>query len=77
MEDRPLVGTTGWQQHPLVLDVADAAAASSFGAGLSRVGEMLAVASWPSRRSATMCRSPPAPMACGHPQNLDFSEAYG
>jgi hypothetical protein len=38
MEDRPLVGTTGWQQHALVLDVAAAAATISFGAGLSGKG---------------------------------------
>jgi hypothetical protein len=37
MEDRPLVGTTGWQQHALVLDVA-AAATIAFGAGLSGKG---------------------------------------
>jgi hypothetical protein len=36
------VGTTGWQQHALVLDVAAAAAETiDFGAGLSREGELL------------------------------------
>jgi hypothetical protein len=38
MEDRPLVGTTGWQRHALVLDVAAAAATISFGAGLDERG---------------------------------------
>ena len=38
MEDRPLVGTTSWQQHALVLDVAAAAATIAFGAGLSGEG---------------------------------------
>jgi len=41
MEDRPLVGTTGWQRHALVLDVAAAAATIAFGAGLSGEGELL------------------------------------
>jgi hypothetical protein len=35
------VGTTGRQQHALVLDVAAAAARISFGAGLSGAGELL------------------------------------
>jgi hypothetical protein len=41
MEDRPVVGTTDWQQHALVLDVAEAATTISFGAGLSGEGELL------------------------------------
>jgi hypothetical protein len=41
MEDRPLRGTTGWQQHALVLDVAAAAATIAFGVGLSGEGELL------------------------------------
>jgi len=41
MEDRPLVGTTDWQEHAIVLDVAEAAATISFGAGLSGEGELL------------------------------------
>ena len=34
----PLRGTTGWQQHALVLDVAAAAATISSGAGLDERG---------------------------------------
>ena len=41
MEDRPLVGTTGWQQHALVLDVAEEATTIAFGAAVSGVGELL------------------------------------
>jgi hypothetical protein len=41
MEDRPLVGTTDWRRHALVLDVAAAAATIAFGAGLSGEGELL------------------------------------
>jgi hypothetical protein len=38
MEDRPLVGTTGWQQHALVLDVVAAAATNSRGPAVSGQG---------------------------------------
>ena len=55
MEDRPVVGTTGWQQHALVLDVAAAAATIAFGAGLSGTGELL-VSKLALRRSARRCR---------------------
>jgi hypothetical protein len=46
------VGTTGWQQHALVLDVAAAAATISFGAELSGEGVSCWYRSWPWRRSA-------------------------
>ena len=58
MEDRPLRGTTGWQQHAPVLDVA-AAVPGCLGRGSCWCP------SWPSRRSATTCRSPSAPIAHG------------
>jgi hypothetical protein len=73
MEDRPLVGTTGWQQHALVLDVA-AAATISFGAGLSGEGEL------PVSKLAFEEVGSEVPVTAGphrprHPQNLDFSQA--
>jgi hypothetical protein len=73
MEDRPLVGTTGWQQHALVLEVA-AAATISFGAGLSGEGEL------PVSKLAFEEVGSEVPVTAGphrprHPQNLDFSQA--
>ena len=73
MEDRPLVGTTGWQAHALVLDVAAAAATISFGAGLSGKGELLV------SQLAFEEVGSEVPVTAGahrprHPQNLDFSQ---
>jgi hypothetical protein len=74
MEDRPLVGTTGWQEHALVLDVAAAAATISFGAGLSGKGELLV-----SQLAFEEVGSEVPVTAGAHrprqPQNLDFSQA--
>jgi hypothetical protein len=74
MEDRPLVGTTGWQEHALVLDVAAAAAMISFGAGLSGEGELLVskLAFEEVGREVPVTAGPHRPR---QPQNLDFSQA--
>ena len=64
MEDRPLVGTTGWQEHALVLDVAAAAATIAFGAGLSGKGELL-VSQLAFEEVAARYRSRPAPIGPG------------
>jgi hypothetical protein len=74
MEDRPLVGTTGWQQHALVLDVAAAAATISFDAGLSGAGELLVsqLAFEEVGREVPVTAGPHRPR---QPQNLDFSQA--
>jgi hypothetical protein len=76
MEDRPLVGTTDWQQHALVLNVAAAAATIAFGAGLSGEGELLA------SQLAFQEVGDEVPVTAGphrprQPQNLNFSQAYG
>jgi hypothetical protein len=68
------VGTTGWQQHALVPDVAAAAATISFGAGLSGKGELLV------SRLAFEEAGSEVPVTAGahrprQPQNLDFSQA--
>ena len=73
MEDRPLVDTTGWQPHALVLDVAAAAATIAFGAGLSGKGELLV------RQLAFEEVGSEIPVTAGphrprQPQNLDFSQ---
>ena len=74
MEDRPLVGTTGWQEHALVLDVAAAAAMISFGAGLSGEGELLVskLAFEEVGREVPVTAGPHRPR---QPQNLDSSQA--
>jgi hypothetical protein len=68
MEDRRLVGTTGWQQHALVLDVA-AAATISFGAGLSGEGELLVsrLGLRGGRQRGAGHRRPPSPTAAAEP----------
>ena len=76
MEDRPLVGTTGWQQHALVLDVAAAATTISFGAGLSGLGELL-VSQLAFEEVGSEVPVTAGPHRPRHPQNLDFSQAYG
>jgi hypothetical protein len=76
MEDRPLVGTTGWQPHALVLDVAAAAAMISFGAGLSGVGELL-VSQLAFEEVGDDVPVTAGPHRPRQPQNLDFSQAYG
>jgi AraC family transcriptional regulator len=72
MEDRPLVGTTGWQQHALVLDVAAAAATISFGAGLSGEGELL-VSGLAFEEVGDEVPVTAGPHRPRQPQNLDFS----
>jgi hypothetical protein len=74
MEDRPLVGTTGWQQHALVLDVAAAAATISFGAGLSGTGELL-VSGLAFEEVGDEVPVTAGPHRPRQPQNLDFSQA--
>jgi hypothetical protein len=68
------MGTTGWQQHALVLDVAAAAATISFGTGLSGEGELLV-----SQLAFEKVGSEVPVTAGAHrprqPQNLDFSQA--
>ena len=76
MEDRPLVGTTDWQQHAIVLDVAAAAATISFGAGLSGQGELL-VSQLAFEEVGSEVPVTAGPHRPRHPQNLDFSQAYG
>jgi hypothetical protein len=76
MEDRPLVGTTGWQQHALVLDVAAAATTISFGAGLSGLGELL-VSQLAFEEVGSEVPVTAGPHRPRQPQNLDFSQAYG
>jgi hypothetical protein len=76
MEDRPLVGTTDWQQHALVLDVAAAAATIAFGAGLSGEGELL-VSQLAFEEVGSEVPVTAGPHRPRHPQNLDFSQAYG
>jgi hypothetical protein len=73
MEDRPVVGTTGWQEHALVLDVAAAATTISFGAGLSGTGELLAskLAFEEVGSEVPVTAGPHRPR---QPQNLDFSQ---
>jgi hypothetical protein len=73
MEDRPLRGTTGWQQHALVLDVAAAAATIAFGAGLSGEGELLVskLAFEEVGGDVPVTAGPHRPR---QPQNLDFSQ---
>jgi hypothetical protein len=73
MEDRPLVGTTGWQQHALVLDVAAAATTISFGAGLSGLGELL-VSQLAFEEVGSEVPVTAGPHRPRHPQNLDFSQ---
>jgi hypothetical protein len=74
MEDRPLVGTTGWQEHALVLDVAAAAAMISFGAGLSGEGELL-VSQLAFEEVGDEVPVTAGPHRPRHPLNLDFSQA--
>jgi hypothetical protein len=77
MEDRPLVGTTGWQEHALVLDVAAVAAAAatiSFGAGLSGKGELL-VSQLAFEEVDSEVPVTAGPHRPRQPQNLDFSHA--
>ena len=74
MEDRPLVGTTGWQQHAIVLDVAEEAATISFGAGLSGQGELL-VSQLAFEKVGSEVPVTAGPHGPRHPQNLDFSQA--
>jgi hypothetical protein len=76
MEDRPLVGTTDWQQHALVLDVAAAAATIAFGAGLSGEGELL-VSQLAFQEVGDEVPVTAGPHRPRQPQNLDFSQAYG
>jgi hypothetical protein len=69
------VGTTAWQQHAIVLDVATAAATISFGAGLSGEGELLV------SKAAFEEVGSDVPVTAGphrprHPQSLDFSQTY-
>ena len=71
-----LVGTTGWQQHALVLDVAAAATTISFGAGLSGLGELL-VSQLAFEEVGSEVPVTAGPHRPRHPQNLDFSQAYG
>jgi AraC family transcriptional regulator len=74
MEDRPLVDTTGWQEHALVLDVAAAAAMISFGAGLSGEGELL-VSQLAFEEVGDEVPVTAGPHRPRHPLNLDFSQA--
>jgi hypothetical protein len=74
MEDRPLVGTTDWQQHAIVLDVAAAAAMISFGAGLSGEGELL-VSKLAFEEVGSDVPVTAGPHRPRHPLNLDFSQA--
>jgi hypothetical protein len=74
MEDRPLVGTTGWQEHALVLDVAAAATTISFGAGLSAKGELL-VSQLAFEEVGSDVPVTAGPHRPRQPQNLDFSQA--
>jgi hypothetical protein len=74
MEDRPLVGTTGWQEHALVLDVAAASATISFGAGLSGEGELL-VSKLAFEEVGSQVPVAAGPHRPRQPQNLDFSQA--
>ena len=74
MEDRPLVGTTDWQQHALVLDVAAAAATIAFGAGLSGKGELL-VSQLGFEEVGSEVPVTAGPHRPRQPQNLDFSQA--
>jgi hypothetical protein len=76
MEDRPLVGTTDWQEHALVLDVAAAAATIAFGAGLSGEGELL-VSQLAFQEVGGEVPVTAGPHRPRQPQNLDFSQAYG
>ena len=76
MEDRPLVGTTDWQEHALVLDVAAAATTISFGAGLSGEGELL-VSQLAFEEVGDEVPVTAGPHRPRQPQNLDFSQAYG
>jgi hypothetical protein len=66
------VGTTGWQEHALVLDVA-AAATIAFGAGLSGAGELLVskLAFEEVGEDVPVTAGPHRPR---QPQNLDFSQ---
>jgi hypothetical protein len=73
MEDRPLTGTTGWQQHAIVLDVAAAAATISFGAGLSGEGELL-VSKLAFEEVGSEVPVTAGPHRPRHPLNLDFSQ---
>jgi hypothetical protein len=73
MEDRPLVGTTGWQQHAIVLDVAAAAATIAFGAGLSGEGELL-VSQLAFEEVSSEVPVTAGPHRPRQPQNLDFSQ---
>jgi hypothetical protein len=73
MEDRPLVGTTDWQQHALVLDVAEAATTISFGAGLSGEGELL-VSQLAFEEVDSEVPVTAGPHRPRQPQNLDFSQ---
>jgi hypothetical protein len=73
MEDRPLVGTTDWQQHALVLDVAAAAATIAFGAGLSGKGELL-VSQLAFEEVGSEIPVTAGPHRPRQPQNLDFSQ---
>src|SRR5918994_7433270 len=73
MEDRPLVGTTGWQQHAIVLDVAAATATIAFGAGLSGEGELL-VSQLAFEEVSSEVPVTAGPHRPRPPQNLDFSQ---
>jgi hypothetical protein len=73
MEDRPLTGTTGWEQHSIVLDVAEAAATISFGAGLSGEGELL-VSTLAFEEVGSDVPVTAGPHRPRQPQNLDFSQ---
>jgi hypothetical protein len=73
MEDRPLVGTTGWQQHALVLDVAEEAATIAFGAGLSGEGELL-VSQLAFQEVTSEVPVSAGPHRPRQPQNLDFRQ---
>jgi hypothetical protein len=73
MEDRPLVGTTDWQEHALVLDVAAAAATIAFGAGLSGEGELL-VSKLAFEEVGSNVPVTAGPHRPRQPQNLDFSQ---
>jgi hypothetical protein len=74
MEDRPLVGTTGWQRHALVLDVAATAATIAFGAGRSGERELL-VSKLAFEEVGDEVPVTAGPHRPREPQNLDFSQA--
>jgi len=61
MEDRPLVGTTGWQEHALVLDVSAKGELLVSQLAFEEVGSDVPVTAGPHRPR--------------QPQNLDFSQA--